>query len=326
MCWQISMGSAAQYSPIELATSDPDEFTEGVAAIAPGISVGAIHKRAFGVCVTGFPLPHVSLMRVRCRNFRVRDKSGREYVAVTMALTTGFQVHESRVEDYMPGSAHVLRSSNPFDLRADDCPMLVANIDAGFLSALALNLTGRQDAVETNFASRLRLNSRHGGEFWRAVTDLWRTVDGQGGAISSPLALREWQTSIATELLLADDLLRKQLERPYATSRHLARLKRVEDWIIVHLEEPLSRADICAVAGLDVRTLSRAFRRSYGMGPMEFVRARRLDAVNRILLGLEPGDTTVTEVAMTYGFHHLSRFAADYQRTFGELPSQTLKQ
>jgi AraC-like DNA-binding protein len=61
------------------------------------------------------------------------------------------------------------------------------------------------------------------------------------------------------------------------------------------------------------------------MGPMQFVRARRLDAVNRLLLGLNPCAATVTEIALDYGFHHLSRFAADYQRTFGELPSETLR-
>jgi AraC-like DNA-binding protein len=107
--------------------------------------------------------------------------------------------------------------------------------------------------------------------------------------------------------------------------RDHAHTRRVEDWIAVNLREPMSRTDLCRVAGLDARSLSRAFRNKHGMGPMQFVRARRLAAVNRLLLGSEPAATTVTEIALYYGFDHLSRFAADYRRAFGELPSATLK-
>lgn len=33
----------------------------------------------------------------------------------------------------------------------------------------------------------------------------------------------------------------------------------------------------------------------------------------------------MTQVAYRWGFNHLSRFAADYRRLFGEVPSQTLR-
>jgi AraC family ethanolamine operon transcriptional activator len=33
---------------------------------------------------------------------------------------------------------------------------------------------------------------------------------------------------------------------------------------------------------------------------------------------------TVSDVAVRYGFWHMSKFAADYRWLFGELPSQTL--
>ena len=35
-------------------------------------------------------------------------------------------------------------------------------------------------------------------------------------------------------------------------------------------------------------------------------------------------DTTVKEVATRWGFSHLGRFSRDYQRRFGEAPSETL--
>lgn len=61
------------------------------------------------------------------------------------------------------------------------------------------------------------------------------------------------------------------------------------------------------------------------MSPMAYVRIRRLDAVSRALLALGPEETSVTEIATDHGFFHLSRFAADYRRRFGEFPSETLR-
>ena len=103
-----------------------------------------------------------------------------------------------------------------------------------------------------------------------------------------------------------------------------APVKRVEEWIDVNLTESFSRADLARVAKLDVRTLSRAFLRRHKMAPMQYVRARRLQAARSSLLQADADSTTVTEIALLYGFNHLSRFAADYRRAFGEFPSQTL--
>ena len=103
-----------------------------------------------------------------------------------------------------------------------------------------------------------------------------------------------------------------------------APINRVEDWIDANLTECISRADLARVAKLGTRTLSRAFLRRHGMGLMQYVRVRRLRAVRRSLLQADADSTTVTEMALHYGFNHLSRFAAYYHREFGELPSQTL--
>ena len=74
-----------------------------------------------------------------------------------------------------------------------------------------------------------------------------------------------------------------------------------------------------------MRTLSRAFASAHGLGPMGFLKQRRLEAANRALLATNSAETRVTDVALRYGFCQMGRFAVEYRRTFQERPSQTLR-
>jgi AraC family ethanolamine operon transcriptional activator len=57
---------------------------------------------------------------------------------------------------------------------------------------------------------------------------------------------------------------------------------------------------------------------------MNFLRQVRLEGVRRDLDGgLPPGG--ISELALRWGFSHFGRFAADYRRHFGELPSETAR-
>jgi AraC-like DNA-binding protein len=58
---------------------------------------------------------------------------------------------------------------------------------------------------------------------------------------------------------------------------------------------------------------------------MGYLRSRRLELVRAELGGTGRRGGTVAEVATLAGFAHLGRFARDYQRRFGELPSETLR-
>ena len=61
------------------------------------------------------------------------------------------------------------------------------------------------------------------------------------------------------------------------------------------------------------------------MPPLQYLKHCRLEAARRELSSAERDQTTVTEVALRYGFYHLGRFSGLYRETFGELPSETLK-
>jgi AraC-like DNA-binding protein len=102
-------------------------------------------------------------------------------------------------------------------------------------------------------------------------------------------------------------------------------MRRVEDYVCANLDNAITRDELADTAGVSIRSLNRAFDKRYGSGPMSFVRQRRLDACYTKLLGSEPDSTTVSTMAMTYGFSHLGKFAMAYKNAFGESPSTSLK-
>ena len=85
-----------------------------------------------------------------------------------------------------------------------------------------------------------------------------------------------------------------------------------------------SIVDICAQVGVSERTLQYAFRAYVHMSPLAYLRMCRLNRARQTLLASDPQSTTVTAVAMRYGFLHLGRFSVDYKRAFDEAPSATL--
>jgi AraC family ethanolamine operon transcriptional activator len=98
----------------------------------------------------------------------------------------------------------------------------------------------------------------------------------------------------------------------------------VEDYLQVTGDRPLHISDICSKLHLSRRSLHRAFHEIFGIGPVTFLRQKRLCTVHSILKDSSPGTTTVGEVAMRQGFIELGRFSHDYRIMFGEYPSQTL--
>lgn len=89
---------------------------------------------------------------------------------------------------------------------------------------------------------------------------------------------------------------------------------------------PISVADIATAAHTGIRSLQRAFRVEFGMGPMEYVRRVRLQRVRDNLMRIRAGTAAgaVTDVALAWGFTHLGRFSQLYREAYGECPSATL--
>jgi AraC-like DNA-binding protein len=103
-----------------------------------------------------------------------------------------------------------------------------------------------------------------------------------------------------------------------------ADLVRALGWLRCHLSEPIPLELLAQVGGVRPRTLETHFKMFLGTTPLGWVRRMRLARARQELLHAGPQDT-VTNIALSSGFSELGRFAAQYRKIFGELPSTTIQ-
>ena len=102
-------------------------------------------------------------------------------------------------------------------------------------------------------------------------------------------------------------------------------MSRFEDACATYVDRMPRLAEVRASLDIPERTLRKLCQQHLGMGPMAYLRLRRMKLVRRALSMANPANSTVMELARRHGFTELGRFAAMYRRLFGELPSVTLQ-
>jgi len=105
----------------------------------------------------------------------------------------------------------------------------------------------------------------------------------------------------------------------------LSCVARAEDFIRANAESDLTASAVAKRIGVAERTLREGFQRCRSYSISDYLRIQRLDLAKEMLEKPTRKNMTVTDVALGCGFLHLSRFASQYKRQFGENPSETLK-
>jgi AraC-like DNA-binding protein len=162
------------------------------------------------------------------------------------------------------------------------------------------------------------LGAPGGNALFGSAAQAWARLNQQDHSLSENELLELEDDLLASLVLYAN---KKPEEKSTPFSSHL---KRAEEYICANLKNPVTRDTLAEVSGKSIRSLSRGFQQRHGMGPMTFLRHRRLEAAYLDLLGAEPDSSTVTQVAINYGFSHFGKFAIEYKAAFGESPSVSL--
>jgi AraC family ethanolamine operon transcriptional activator len=94
---------------------------------------------------------------------------------------------------------------------------------------------------------------------------------------------------------------------------------------LANVDDRIYVADLCRVAGVSERTLQQAFQNILKISPIAYLNRVKLHRARVNLRAASPGDTTVSAVALDWGFWHFGEFSSAYKKCFHEVPSRTLK-
>lgn len=256
----------------------------------------------------------------------ILTESLERFVLVQIPMSGAINIRYGNVElTATPETAQVLPSRTPLRLSwTEGCTQMLLKIPTHRVSAMCGQLLGHPAPEPVEFRSDLYLQAP-AGQDWTQLLNLLFSQHGE--ARDRPAhahIVRQLEDTLISHLLCHQpNNYTARLSEQFAplAPRHV---RAAEAYMLAKMQDPLTLEDIAASACVSVRTLCRAFKDARGTTPMAMLRTLRLARAHEELAGCE-GKGSVTEIAMKWGFTHLSRFAASYRERYGESPFETLK-
>lgn len=311
-------------------TSDPGEARERVAGVycPHELEIVDQKERCVDTAMSRVSLGGVTLNRLRYGPTVTID-AGRlsSFLLVMMPITGTAQVTcggEHVSTD--PRTAAVISPTQPFYQTINaNCDQIMVQIDYEVLKRICAQHIGHDLRKPLQFKLDLSMDPSTGGAWPALVSYLLAMFDSPVPHMHSPLLRTPIEHLIVATLLHSQqNNYSDELQKP-APAIAPSHVKRVEDYIKANACEPLTVADLAEYAGVSTSALYTGFRDFRNTSPMAYLRNERLQHVHDELLRTDPATNTIADVASRWGFQHLSHFATQYKKKFGERPSDTLR-
>lgn len=317
------MGAVSYLDRYSLIRSRDSEFARHHLFAAYGADRFETHDRAFGIQANLARLSSIGLA------FCAYDGAAslsfpesqilRQFFSIQGAAGFRTNGHGQPIGAWSP----MIRGDARLDLDfAPGYRQLVLRMDAAPLERLAKSLVGDDSSTKLRFVdgkadSAMMAQVRQ--DVFRFAEELERF-----GQDYKPIAIAELERALMVRILLAHphsftDRLRRA---PPGANRTVVDI--VESYVAAHWDEPLDLEKIAEIANVSVRTVFREFADAGRGSPGQFARRIRLDRAAELLRRPDE-QTSVLAVAFKCGFQNLGRFASEYRRAVGELPSETLR-
>jgi AraC-like DNA-binding protein len=183
------------------------------------------------------------------------------------------------------------------------------------LTGRTITLSGVSKIIRPERAESLRLH--------RLLRDVCRLAESKRKLIERPEVARALEQELLHAII--NCVSTNKAEDHQTRRRHATVMARFEKALTVHTDRRLSMPALCAEIGVSERSLRACCAKFLGVSPKRYILLRRLNKVRSMLQRADRSITSVAQVARSYQFHELGRFAVMYRTAFGESPSATLQ-
>jgi AraC family ethanolamine operon transcriptional activator len=270
------------------------------------------------------PKTHLQLGRLGSGNI-VEGQSMASGLLLYVPVTTNCE-YRANGTIYEPGSIVVMEPGSEFcvasNAQHDWCSIY---LPTEMFADLALEPSSNMEKTGVWLSDG---NQRAARQIFRLVYDAMRNAS-EYPEFEGTLAARHIEADLSR---IAAEVVGRDLKEQAGLTPE-GRPKLARDEIIRHCKgllerrdaEPIRIDDFLKAAEVSERTLRRAFKEYFGIGPTRYLKLRQLHQIRRVLRSSDAETTTVTKVLFGQGVSQLGRFASRYQDMFGELPSETLR-
>jgi len=298
---------------------DPAEFEDFLKPVGGDVLIRPAIGSLFNAEINMKKLDAAGLFTVSANSFKVVKEPQEDFYGLTVPLSAPFTVSERG--QYEASSAYLLKPGHAFDLTAKrKSHFLVCNFFVDQVHDYSRRVLQSDTQEFSAFNPDVSFFTRTGCGLLRSVARTWSDLHNK--AACSEITLKEREDDLlASFVMYSNEEINVEGTFKDVSPYHL---RCAEEFISENLANPITRDQLAEVSCCSIRTLSRSFEKKYGIGPMAFIKQRRLDAAYLNLLSAKPDTITVTQVAIKYGFLHIGKFAIEYGKTFGESPSTSL--
>jgi AraC family ethanolamine operon transcriptional activator len=299
-------------------TDDLREATRGadleIVQLKPGKLQGFI--RHFGIGNVGISTGQFS------SETRVRGTMHRERVVLgTLLDSAGRSTQWWR--EIRPGDVGVFPAHVEIDvIHGGVTAYLVVSIPVPELVSMLAGEEHLADPAFWNAKGVYQTDPLIGAGMLRRLVGIMSGIGQKSTATSDPGADFLKRSIIESFLMSLMSALPSASARSYTGARLVSE---AEDYLDTTGGRPVHISELSSALKVSRRSLHRAFADTLGMGPVAYLRCRRLSAIHSVLRRCDPATISIGDVAFEYGFPETGRFAAYYRAHFGETPSETCR-
>ncbi|MFS8113752.1 helix-turn-helix domain-containing protein [Rhizobium jaguaris] len=318
----------AGLSVFKIMNADADEMTEHYAKTLSPVKVEPLQRRSLiSVEDRHYAVERCGVWNGRCHSgMRVTLSGGPDAYALYLPSSGVMAIETGRKQLVSEPAVGLLGDMSCFDklvLHEDRSHIGIAFEKSAMIRQLSELLDAPvADGIE--FADTVNLATVKGSRIAALGNLIWSCLDvDEVHQASSAFIERLLQAMMTLLLETVPNNYSARLTKPISPAIP-KRLKRAIEYMHANVSSPMGIADIAEAAGTSVRALQAAFQQFKDTTPLNYLRAIRLEGARKALT--DPATSlSVAEVARSWGFSHMGRFAALYHQSFGEMPSNAAK-